>query len=68
MTSVAPHISAFLQIRLPLERQASAHTCDSYAYAFQLLFEFISARLRLAPSNIQLEQIDAHLRGRRKIS
>jgi integrase/recombinase XerD len=61
MTSIAPHISAFLQIRLPLERQASAHTCDSYAYAFQLLFEFISARLRLVPSNIQLEQIDAQL-------
>ncbi len=61
MTSIAPHISAFLQTRLPLERQASAHTCDSYAYAFQLLFEFIRARLRIAPSDIQLEQIDAQL-------
>ena len=34
MTPIAPHISAFLKDRLPLQRGASEHTCDSYAYAF----------------------------------
>ncbi|MCL2876968.1 MAG: site-specific integrase [Betaproteobacteria bacterium] len=61
MTPIAPHISAFLHERLPLQRGASEHTCDSYAYAFQLLFEFAGKRLRLTPSALGLEQIDALL-------
>jgi integrase/recombinase XerD len=39
MTSIAPHITAFLRERLPLQRGASHHTCESYAYTFQLLFD-----------------------------
>jgi integrase/recombinase XerD len=42
MTLIAPHIAAFLQQRLPVERQASPNTCDSYAHAFRLLFEYAS--------------------------
>lgn len=61
MTPIAPHITAFLQVRLPVERQASAHTCDTYAYAFQLLFEFASQQIGIPPSALQLEQIDAPL-------
>lgn len=61
MTPIAPHITAFLRVRLPVERRASAHTCDTYAYAFQLLFEFASQRLGVPPSALQLEQIDAAL-------
>ncbi|MDP3770128.1 MAG: tyrosine-type recombinase/integrase [bacterium] len=61
MTSIAPHISAFLQERLPLQRGASQHTCESYAYTFQLLFEFASARFKVTPSKLNLEQIDASL-------
>ena len=38
MTAIAPHITAFLRERLPVQRGASEHTCQSYAYAFQLLF------------------------------
>ncbi|MPZ47554.1 MAG: tyrosine-type recombinase/integrase [Betaproteobacteria bacterium] len=60
-TPIAPHISAFLQQRLSLERRASPHTCDSYAYAFKLLFEFASERLKIVPSALQLEQLDAPL-------
>jgi site-specific recombinase XerD len=59
MTPIAPHITAFLQQRLPIERQASVHTCDSYAYAFKLLFEYASERLKVTPSELQLEQLDA---------
>ena len=47
MTPIAPHINAFLQQRLPIERRASEHTCESYAYAFKLLFEYASARVRV---------------------
>ena len=61
MTPIAPHITAFLRERLPLERSASDQTCDSYAYAFQLLFTFASQRLRLTPSDLCLEHLDASL-------
>ena len=61
MTPIAPHITAFLQKRLPIERRSSRHTCDSYAYAFQLLFEYASRRLAVAPSELQLEQLDTPL-------
>ena len=61
MTPIAPHISAFLRERLPHQRGASAHTCTSYAYSFQLLFEFASQRYGVTPSALALEQIDAPL-------
>ena len=61
MTAIAPHVTAFFQERLKLERRASIHTCDSYAYAFQLLLNYASKRLKVAPSRLELEQIDAPL-------
>jgi site-specific recombinase XerD len=61
MTDLAPHITAFLRQRLPIERRASPHTCDTYAYAFQLLFAFASRKLAVAPSALPLEHIDAPL-------
>lgn len=61
MTDIAPHITAFLRQRLELERAASPHTRDTYAYAFQLLFDFASQKLGVPPSALQLEQLDAPL-------
>jgi integrase/recombinase XerD len=61
MTLIAPHITVFLRERLPLQRGASAHTCESYAYTFQLLFAFASQRLHLRPSELCLEHLDAPL-------
>lgn len=61
MTPLAPHVAAFLRVRLPLERGASAHTCDTYAYGFKLLFEFASTRLGIAPSQLAIEHLDAAL-------
>jgi len=61
MTPLAPHVTAFFQQRLPVERRASSHTSDSYAYAFKLLLEFASERLHVPPSALRLEQIDAPL-------
>ena len=61
MTLLAPHVTAFLHERLPRERRASPHTCDAYAYAFQLLLVFAAKRLRTRPSALMLEQIDVQL-------
>jgi site-specific recombinase XerC len=61
MTSIAPHIEAFLRGHLGHQRGASPHTCDSSAYSFQLLFEFAAKRLKRAPSALTLEQLDADL-------
>jgi len=61
MSPIAPHITAYLRERLPLERRASRNTCDTYAYAFQLLFAFAGTRLGIQPSDLQFEQLDAPL-------
>jgi site-specific recombinase XerD len=61
MTPIAPHIETFLREHLPHHRGASPHTCDSYAYSFQVLFEFAAKRLKVAPSMLKLEQLDASL-------
>lgn len=61
MTPLAPHITTFLRERLPLERGASVHTCETYAYGFKLLFEFASCRLKITPSQLMLEHLDAAL-------
>src|SRR5262249_10159970 len=61
MTPIAPHIEGFLRENLSLHRGASQHTCDSYAYSFQLLFEFAAARLKVTPSSLMLEQLDSEL-------
>jgi len=61
MTPIAPHIEAFLREHLCLHRGASQHTCDSYAYSFQLLFEFSAKQLKVKPSALMLEQLDSRL-------
>ena len=61
MTPIAPHIEAFLRENLSHHRGASQHTCDSYGYSFQLLFEFAAARLGVTPSSLALEQLDSGL-------
>ena len=61
MTPIAPHIATFLRERLPRQRGASEHTCEAYAYAFKLLFEYASGRFKVPPSQLGLEQLDAAL-------
>jgi len=61
MTPIAPHITAYLRERLPFERGASDNTCASYAYAFKLLFVYASKRLKIHPSALCIEQLDARL-------
>ena len=61
MTPIAPHLTAFFQHRLPVERNVSGHTSDSYAYAFKLLLEYASKQYKVRPSQLDLEQLDAPL-------
>ncbi|MFC2173063.1 tyrosine-type recombinase/integrase [Acidobacteriota bacterium] len=61
MTPIAIHMTAFLGDYLARQRGSSQHTCDTYAYSFQLLFEFASKRLKVPPSAIYLEQVDTLL-------
>lgn len=60
-TPIAPHLTAFFEQRLPIERGASQNTRDSYAYTFQLLLTFASKYFKLTPSQLAVEQIDASL-------
>ena len=61
MTPIAPLIETFLRETLTCQRGASRHTSDSYAASFQLLFVFAAERLKVKPSALTLEQIDAGL-------
>lgn len=61
MTMLATQLSAFLREHLPRERKASPHTCEAYAYAFQLLVCFAAGRLRVRPSQLAVEQLDVPL-------
>ena len=61
MTPIAPLITDFLRDYLPVERGYSPHTCESYAYAFRLLFIFAADRLGIRPSQLHLEHLDAPL-------
>jgi integrase/recombinase XerD len=61
MTPIAPHVAVFLRERLPLQQGASDHTCNTYAHALKLLFEYASTRFNKPPSQLTLEQIDSPL-------
>src|SRR5215471_5238468 len=61
MTTLAPYLTTFLREHLPHERKASPHTCAAYAYSFQLLLCFAAARLKVKPSLLGIEQLDAPL-------
>lgn len=61
MTPIAPHLTTWLREYLPRARGCSAHTCDAYAYSFQLLLCFAAERLGTSPSALTLEQLDAAL-------
>ena len=58
MTNLAQYLSVFLREYLPLERRASMHTCETYAYTFQLLVNFAARQLKLSPSKLTIEQLN----------
>jgi site-specific recombinase XerD len=61
MTPLAPHLAAFIRDHLPGDRGCSPHTCEAYAYTFQLLLTFAADRCQATPSSLSLDQVDAPL-------
>lgn len=61
MTNLAQYLSAFLREYLPCERRASQHTCETYAYTFQLFVSFAARQLKTQPSKLAIETLDAPL-------
>lgn len=61
MTPLGQHLTVFLREYLPSQREMSVQTSDTYAYAFQLLVCFAAKRLKITPSELSVEQIDATL-------
>ncbi|MDG4601433.1 MAG: tyrosine-type recombinase/integrase [Defluviicoccus sp.] len=59
MTNLATFLSSFLREHLPRERNASQNTCETYAYSFRILVVFVAQRLRLKPSQLTIEHVDA---------
>ena len=57
MTALAPSLTRFLGEHLPRDQRASPHTCDAYAYSFQLLVTFAGQQLRKLPSQLEVEDI-----------
>ncbi|MGI9304501.1 MAG: tyrosine-type recombinase/integrase [Gammaproteobacteria bacterium] len=58
MSALAPHVAAYLRERLPKELGASRHTCETYTHALRLWFEYAAKRHSVAPSSLELEQLD----------
>lgn len=61
MTNLADYLSVFLREYLPSERRASQHTCEAYAYTFQLLVCFAARVSKTQPSKLTLEYLDVSL-------
>ncbi len=61
MTNLANYLSTFLREYLPCERRASQHTCDTYAYTYQLLVSFAAIQLKKRPCKLTLENLDVSL-------
>lgn len=61
MLNFSDYLSVFLREYLPCERRASQHTCETYAYTFQLLVCYAANRLKIQPSKLKLENFDVSL-------
>lgn len=59
MNALAPHVSAYLRDRLPVELGASRNTCETYSHALRLLFVYTANQRAITPSALQLEHLDA---------
>jgi site-specific recombinase XerD len=63
MNSLAPLLEAFFTHRLAQQRHASAHTVAAYRDTFRLLLNFVHQRVGTAPSELDLQDLDAPLIG-----
>lgn len=56
-------LQSFFTIRLMTQRKVSAHTIASYRDTFRLLLQFAQKRLHKAPSQLDLDDLNASLVG-----
>ena len=56
-------LQSFFTTRLMTQRKVSPHTIASYRDTFRLLLQFAQKRLRKAPSQLALHDLDASLVG-----
>jgi site-specific recombinase XerD len=63
VSALAPTLEAFFTERLLRQRQASPHTVASYRDTFRLLLGFLQQRSTKAPSQLDLEDLDAPVIG-----
>jgi site-specific recombinase XerD len=63
MSALAPTLQAFFTDRLMRQRHASEHTVAAYRDTLRLLLTFAAARTGIAPSRLELTDIDAALVG-----
>ena len=63
MTTLATTLQAFFTDRLIRQRQASPHTLAAYRDTLRLLLVFASARQKMAPSKLDIDDLDAPLVG-----
>src|SRR5260370_30089063 len=56
-------LEAFFMDRLMRQRQASPHTIASYRDTFRLLMQYAKQRLRKAPSQLSMPDLDTPLIG-----
>jgi site-specific recombinase XerD len=63
MSKLAPTLEGFFTERLIAQRRASANTVASYRDAFRLLMAFAQQETGKAPSELEIEDLDAELIG-----
>ena len=63
MTALATTLQAFFTDRLIRQRQASPHMLAAYRDTLRLLLVFASARQKMAPSKLDIDDLDAPLVG-----
>jgi len=63
MTALAPTLQAFFTDRLTNQMGASAHTIAAYRDAWRLLLAFTAARTGVAPTKLDIADLDAALVG-----
>lgn len=61
MSNLAQQLGIFLREYLPTERRSSQHTCEAYAYTFQLLTTFAARQLETQPSKLTIEDLNVSL-------
>ena len=63
MSALAPTLQAFFTDRLIAQRRASPNTIAAYRDTFCLLFGFVERQTGRAPTEIEIEDLDAKLLG-----